>query len=41
MTATGYVGETSINEADAATGLGWVMLGIAMLAWLYIVCYIV
>jgi sensory rhodopsin len=37
MIVTGYVGETSINNAGAATATGWIMFIVSMLAWLYIV----
>ena len=36
MIGTGYFGETSINRADGATGLGWIMFAISMSAWFYI-----
>lgn len=36
MIVTGYVGETAINRAGA-TGLGWTMWIVAMVAWFYIV----
>ena len=36
MIVTGYVGETSINQAGGATVMGWIMFVIAMLAWGYI-----
>jgi len=36
MIVSGYVGETSINNAGAATQIGWVAFLISMLAWVYI-----
>jgi hypothetical protein len=36
MIVTGYLCETSINRADAATATGQVMFGIAVPAWLRI-----
>ncbi len=37
MIVSGYIGESSINRADAATGLGWIMFAIAIFSWGYIV----
>ncbi len=36
MIVTGYIGETSINQAGGSTFLGWIMFIVAMLAWGYI-----
>jgi bacteriorhodopsin len=36
MIGTGYFGETSINQADGATALGWIMFAVSMSAWFYI-----